>query len=127
MVGPDRLEDGFTVLLQSTQQVSSLHYANNLHALSTLTAARPPDLIIIHVARSRKACKPGQISIDEISEVLAHWPEATTIALVDDPHLLKEVGDLGIDLGLLQGVSPIHFLRALRYCLMPGKVSKVDM
>ena len=117
MVGPDSLKEGYTVLLRSAQKVDSLIYATRLDALREIAGVLVPDLIILHVALNTEACKTGQVPISEIGQVLAEWPDARSIALVDDPNLQKEVEDLGFDLGLLQGVSPARLLQGIETLL----------
>jgi hypothetical protein len=113
MIGPDSLKEGFTVLLRSARQIDSLIYASRREALREFAGVLIPDLIIIHVARSKEECKVGQVPIGDIAQILAEWPGAHSIALVDDSALQKQVEDLGIDRGLLEGVAPDRLLGAI--------------
>jgi hypothetical protein len=117
MLGPDGLKDAYSVLLQSVRKVDDFYYANGLAALREISAVLVPDLIILHVARSKMTCKPGQIPMGELEQILGDWPEAISIALVDDPRMRKEVEDRGVDLGLLEGVSPTRLLQSIEALL----------
>ena len=126
MIGPDRLRDGFSVLLGSAQHVNSLLYTTNLDDLYTLTADLSPDLIIVHVVHGQEVCKAGQIPIDDLSGVRAGWPEVTVVALVDDLRLMAEMDDQGIDLVLLEGVSPTRFLQEIERLLADRQSSQTQ-
>ena len=126
MVGPDALKDAYTVLLQSRREVNTFIYANGSAALRELSGVLAPDLIILHVARSQTDCKPGQVSFSDLEQILADWPGAISIALVDDPRLREEVQTQGIDLTLLEGVSPARLLQSIETLLaerQPGSAT----